>query len=1701
MKLLTAILPAVLIAAGLTSPARAAAPKPKTKPKSSSTVTQAKGFKAKVKSTTPSRVRCMYSRHPKDAKRKIKYILVSGPKHGKVVMPTAHNKYYYRSSGNATYTSNPGYVGKDSFTWKLNDGYGDSNIATCTIDVLAAVPVPQMRGTSYVASGKSVDIPVTYTGGGGYSHVIRHTKPANGSVSMKGTTFVYTPKAGFAGTDSFSWHMTYGKTKAAATKPTKTLTCWIVVKKPGMTDWPQWRADHWRSGFTSMKLPAKLHLQWRRDIPATKSPFAARRGRVPVYADIDYCRPVQLGKMLFVPVTASDRVSAYDTETGKLRWSFYASGVVRRPPAAFKLPGGKNAVIFGSDDGWLYCLNAAEGKVRWKFRGAPNGRKAIGFGRLSSVWPIWASPVISKGKVYFTAGYLPAFGLYAYCLDAATGKVEWINDGRITDMWNTSTFGPLAVSYDDTRIYGTVEGASRPWCVDLASGKFLGHQGLGFGFPGSGGQRAKETMRRGGSRGWYVDGRPTYHNIPEPMIITVGTQQFTRESVKALGVSGTVACLLAGDGKLFVTTGEGAIHCFGANKPGKAVVYPYKTAPLPPKTDNWTAAAKTMLSRNDLKQGLALVLGAGSGRLAEELAKQSSLMVVVADPDHQKLQALRARMDAAGLSGARISTLEGDPMSFDFAPYQAALITSEDPKLAGLAAAGPNVERLYRWTRPFGGEVWLPTSGGQHGAFAGAHGKSKKVPLSEVKRAGNYTRMMRKGLPDEALRIKPPFGLVAFGSERIPAASSPLAWAWKRKDLYSWLPLTAKMPGRVPAPSKHNKVKGHPTPATLTTSNSIFSRMPNPLSGTVEQFPGLPSSGSDRSCTAMWSRDGDFGLTHGKISSFFDASSHYWGRLFFPEAGGCPGRLFIRNGVLVNTATPVPGSTCGCSPAMQYTTFAIAPMEYEETWVNYQRVRTGNPVEDMPIRQVGVNFGAPGDRLVAEEGLLWTHHPYSGRYGRNSYNFRSMPEALPLVAVTYSGPVKSVYHHSAGMDRSAKRYRGWVAASQVKGMTAINVPLAQPAVATKTSSAPKVDGGLDDACWKDARKLVFAVNRTITDHDRKTGLPKPDEHCYAMLRYDEDNLYIAGGVHAEYGPPNSYRADTRRSITVTLNSRERNVPDVIVTGTNTHYRGKVKTTQDATGLAKTAWKYAGRSTKTAPYTAELALPWKALEAAGLWKDQLIVNVTISGGSIVGNPLLKQYVPLYLGKARGAATSKRPYTVRLYFAEMEGAKPGARVFDVGLQGKTVLQKLDVVKEAGGARRELMKEFKNIAISEALKISFKAGAGEPMLSGVEILGAYDAKKPAPNTSPTAAIQAGTLSGPAPLSVTLDARKSGDPDGQIVKCAWDTGDGRLASGSLLKHVFAEPGSYKVRLRVRDNHGAIATKSVTVKVTAGRPAAFVCKISAKGGDFATLSAWESAMRSDMTKSAMLFKVGARGSYARSDNGKKVTFSGGGSGTLRHISATGLAYVSNCKGTIKPGAAKCASGHSFTTADSGNPVYTLVAEGHGNLPGGVKAGSGWKTDALHCPTIRGAKGSTGLKIQGDLDLGAISHLRLKGISIDPAKQLVLGAHASAINIKAGTVKVQQGASVADCTATSLSVGKATNTAVSIYTLNIKGGYYRQKKKYRKSVNSHISFFKCTAKSFDPGNQAGVEFIKCTVAPGGAGHVDKRYSEPAIVIK
>ncbi|MDR2463716.1 MAG: hypothetical protein LBD30_08065 [Verrucomicrobiales bacterium] len=81
-----------------------------------------------------------------------------------------------------------------------------------------------------------------------------------------------------------------------------------------------------------------------------------------------------------------------------------------------------------------------------------------------------------------------------------------------------------------------------------------------------------------------------------------------------------------------------------------------------------------------------------------------------------------------------------------------------------------------------------------------------------------------------------------------------------------------------------------------------------------------------------------------------------------------------------------------------------------------------------------------------------------------------------------------------------------------------------------------------------------------------------------------------------------------------------------------------------------------------------------------------------------------------------------YTVRLHFAEQDSnTKEGKRVFNVSLNGKTVLEDLDVYKEAG-QDVALVKQFFGIETGKDNRITVGIGkgrSGTPQVSGIEIL----------------------------------------------------------------------------------------------------------------------------------------------------------------------------------------------------------------------------------------------------------------------------------------------------------------------------------------------------------------------------------------------
>jgi hypothetical protein len=266
----------------------------------------------------------------------------------------------------------------------------------------------------------------------------------------------------------------------------------------------------------------------------------------------------------------------------------------------------------------------------------------------------------------------------------------------------------------------------------------------------------------------------------------------------------------------------------------------------------------------------------------------------------------------------------------------------------------------------------------------------------------------------------------------------------------------------------------------------------------------------------------------------------------------------------------------------------------------------------------------------------------------------------------------------------------------------------------------------------------------------------------------------------------------------------------------------------------------------------------------------------------------------------------------------------------------------------------------------------------------------------------------------------------------------------------------------------------------------------------------------------SLLFPVKSRGKYAATDDGAAVTFTGGGTGTLKHVNGANIAYITECAGTIQAGPVKCASGNTFEVTDSGHPIYAAVAECYNDWPAGladsVSAGPGWISDPIRCVTIRAAVGQghrgtikdgkknyAGFALKGDLDAAGMPYARVCGVIVEPGCSLSMGIGASLNRVLTGAMIVREDGIAANAVATTISVTNSMNVvnqSVSSYTQYWRDPRQKPPNIANVSQPSHVRFYNCTAGTFDPGNQADVRFINCLAVPGGKGFHDAGYSDP-----
>ena len=167
-------------------------------------------------------------------------------------------------------------------------------------------------------------------------------------------------------------------------------------------------------------------------------------------------------------------------------------------------------------------------------------------------------------------------------------------------------------------------------------------------------------------------------------------------------VEGTVSGLAVSDGRLLATTDRGLIYAFQPSEPGRQTV-PQETPVVTVErtTDQYGQAAEAILRESGMTVGYCVDLNCGDGRLAEQLALRSDLMIYAVDRDPALVQAARQRLTAAGLCGSRVLVQQRDPADTGYPSYFADLIVSGRSVEDGPETV-PN-EESARLQRPYGG--------------------------------------------------------------------------------------------------------------------------------------------------------------------------------------------------------------------------------------------------------------------------------------------------------------------------------------------------------------------------------------------------------------------------------------------------------------------------------------------------------------------------------------------------------------------------------------------------------------------------------------------------------------------------------------------------------------------------------------------------------------------------------------------------------------------------------------------------------------------------------------------------------------------------------------------------------------------------------------------------------------------------------------
>jgi len=265
--------------------------------------------------------------------------------------------------------------------------------------------------------------------------------PANGLIYVPQHSCACNPSELIAGFNALSPSSSYGDERAAVERgPAYGVSEGLTAELP-QGSWPTYRADSKRSCYRDLPVPATPGIRWLRDLSA------------PITA------PVAGNGVVIVAETDRHVVQALSATDGSPVWIFAADGRIDSPPTLHD-----GLCLFGTRNGFVYCLRTSDGELVWRRRVAPRDRRVFAYEQLESVWPVHGSVLVddtlSDGKpvAYVAAGRSPRMdgGVRLVALEARTGVIlhtEVMADGPGRGAYNLGIALPDILSLQKGAIW------------------------------------------------------------------------------------------------------------------------------------------------------------------------------------------------------------------------------------------------------------------------------------------------------------------------------------------------------------------------------------------------------------------------------------------------------------------------------------------------------------------------------------------------------------------------------------------------------------------------------------------------------------------------------------------------------------------------------------------------------------------------------------------------------------------------------------------------------------------------------------------------------------------------------------------------------------------------------------------------------------------------------------------------------------------------------------------------------------------------------------------------------------------------------------------------------------------------------------------------------------------------------------------------